>query len=115
MQTKKRRACLTLVLLLMLSISLPVRAYITCTEHVAQVIVHQDGNVYFMTDQTCTSNGWCMLSWSSASAMNQAYAMMLTAVAQGVPLVFAWGNITNCNALNQLYASPLYIVMQPAS
>jgi hypothetical protein len=38
-------------------------AYIACTENLKQVIVHQDGHVYFATDGTC-ANGWCMLNWN---------------------------------------------------
>jgi hypothetical protein len=83
-------------------------ANVDCTENVVAVIVHSDGAVYFQTDQTC-SGVWCQLNWTSASSVNQAYAMLLAAKARGVPLIFDWATITSCAQFNVFAASPGYV------
>ena len=87
-------------------------AYIGCTEKVTSIIVHSDGAIYFTTSQTCT-NGWCTLGWSSPSMISAAYALMLTAETQGLPLTFAWDNVPNCSTANATYASPDFVFLAP--
>jgi hypothetical protein len=87
-------------------------ADIYCTETVTNVIVDANGGIYFETNQTC--NGfWCQLSWSSPNPLNQGYAMLLSAQAQGVTLTFAWPNLANCSTANQVGASPDFISISP--
>jgi hypothetical protein len=66
-----------------------------------------NGNVYFTTTGTCAS--WCEISFATPAANNQAYAMLLTANAQGASVTFDWPNLTSCSTQNQVYASPGWI------
>ena len=86
------------------------QAYIACTETVTNIIMHSDGIVYFQTDQTCGAT-WCSLSGSSADMINKAYAMLLSAQAQGKKVTFAWENLPNCSTGNALYASPDFMTL----
>ena len=76
-----------------------------CSETVTAVVMHTNGNVYFNTSGTCVTN-WCQISFSSPTANNQAYALLLTAVASGQSVAFDWPNVTSCTQQNVLYASP---------
>jgi hypothetical protein len=76
------------------------------------VIVHQDGAIYFATDKAC-SNGWCMLNWASPTLVNQGYAMLMTAMAQGKLVYLAWDNMPHCNSVNAANASPDFMALSP--
>ena len=76
-----------------------------CVETVTHVVVHSSGNVYFMTDQTCSAN-WCEVNWG-AGAKN-GLAMLMTAQALGKKVEFQWPGITACTQPNVIFASPDY-------
>jgi hypothetical protein len=82
-------------------------ADVVCTENITNLFVHSNGNVYFTTTATCA--GWCEISFATPAANNQAYAMLLTANAQGAPVTFDGPNLTSCPTQNQVYASPGWI------
>lgn len=84
-------------------ISLNAHGGVYCNESVTQVIVHQDGGVYFQTDQTC-SDGWCKANWGAAS--RNAYAMLLTAKTTGRRLQMYWDALGACSQKNPALASP---------
>jgi hypothetical protein len=80
------------------------RADVGCTETVTAIIMHSNGNVYFTTSSTCTS--WCSVSFTTADGNKEAYAMLLSANAQGKTLWFDWPNLTSCSQTNATYAAP---------
>jgi hypothetical protein len=82
-------------------------ADVTCNETVTMIYMHSNGNVYFTTSSTCSS--WCEISFGTAAANNQAYAMLLSANAQGKTLYFDWPNLTSCSSQNQTYAIPGWV------
>ena len=82
-------------------------ADVTCTETVTNLFVHSNGNVYFTTSETCSS--WCEISFATSAANNQAYAMLLSAHFQGLPVIFDWPNLTSCSTLNAVYAIPGWV------
>src|SRR5580704_8638770 len=73
----------------------------TCTENVTGLISHTNGYVYFTTDQTCPS--WCQINFATPDANKEAYAMLLSANAQGKTIVFSWANLTSCSTHNPVY------------
>jgi hypothetical protein len=82
-----------------------------CTESVINVIVHTNGNIYFMTDKTCSGN-WCQLNLAAgnASVNKSAYAMLMTAMTTSKPISFQWDVISDCTQQNAIYTSPAYMV-----
>lgn len=92
----------------------PANADVTCTETIEPLIVHSDGTIFFTTSGTCISV-WCEINWSNTNLANQAYAMMLSAVNSGQPLVFDWPNISSCSVQNVYQASPTYIYVTAGS
>lgn len=84
-------------------LSLNAHGGVYCNEAVTQVIVHQDGGIYFQTDQTC-SHGWCRANWGAAS--RNAYAMLLTAKTTGRRLQMYWDALGACSQKNPAGASP---------
>ena len=92
-----------------LALSSEAQAGASCNEHVTSIIVHSNGNVYFMTDQTC-STSWCQVNWTTT---DKAYAMLLTAQAQGKTIYFYWDTVSSCSSTNPVYASPAYFSIGP--
>lgn len=98
-------------LALLMSFAGAAQAAVLCTESVVNVIVHTNGNIYFMTDKTC-SGSWCQLNLAGGDvAVNKsAYAMLLTAMTTAKPINFQWDVITDCTQQNAVYTSPAYLV-----
>lgn len=105
---KRIIACLAVVL----SSTFGGAAYadVNCAESVTNLIVHSNGNIYFQTNLTCSSN-WCQLNWSNSNLVNQGYAMLLSAQISGKAIVFDWPNIASCGVQNIIYASPSYMFL----
>ena len=80
-------------------------ADVWCTENITSLIVHDNGNIYLETDQTCISS-WCQISLSTPAANNNAYAMLLSAKMAGKKVTFEWGSLSSCAAQNPVYSSP---------
>jgi hypothetical protein len=87
---------------------LPSRADVLCSETIVHVIVHTDGIVYFSTNGACAVN-WCSLQLSTPAANSAAYALLLSAQAQGIPVLLYWFNLTSCSQQNPVYTSPAYV------
>jgi hypothetical protein len=84
-------------------------ADVVCNETVTMIYMHSNGNAYFTTNSTCIS--WCEVSFATPAANTQAYAMLLSANAQGKALFFDWPNLTSCATQNQTYAVPGWVGM----
>ncbi|MFL6660262.1 MAG: hypothetical protein ACJ8GW_19405 [Massilia sp.] len=80
-----------------------------CIETITHVILHENGNIYFNTDKTC-SQTWCQLNWNAAANKN-AYALLLTAQTTGRTVRLYWANLASCNDLQPTYASPNYMTL----
>ncbi len=82
-----------------------------CTESIVNVILHTNGNIYFMTDKTCSGN-WCQLNLKAGDVPTNknAYAMLLMAKAMSKPINFQWDTVTDCTQQNPVYASPAFMV-----
>lgn len=92
-----------------LAVSQPTIAAV-CNEKVTKVITHQDGNIYFQTDKTC-SGAWCMINWGTAEKNKQGYAMLITAKTSGASIDFQWPALNNCSLFNSFSASPEFMGM----
>jgi hypothetical protein len=86
-------------------------AGVTCTESVRSAILHSNGNVYFLTDQTC-NGAWCQIEWGTSERNKNALAMLLLAKATSKPISFYWSNLGSCSQANPVYTSPAYISME---
>jgi hypothetical protein len=98
--------------LVMSALSISTMSYAAgCVENVTNLIVHWNGGIYFQTSQTC-AQGWCQITFATTDANKHAYAMLLSAKMNSIPLLFAWPNLSSCSAQNATYASPEFIVLQ---
>lgn len=85
-------------------------AAVSCKETITKVIVHENGNVYFTTDQTCSgSQIWCQIDYSDPDQVSRAYSMLLTANTARKNVWFQWPDISSCTEINATHASPDYI------
>lgn len=96
------------ILLLLLSPS--AFSGVHCSEKATQVILHKDGQLYFMTDQTCSAH-WCQVKWTGQGDKDRLLSLLLTAQTTQKPLVFYWADIANCSQKNVVYSSPEYVVL----
>jgi hypothetical protein len=80
----------------------------SCAENIRSVILHANGNVYFLTDKTCNLS-WCQINWGSEASNKNALAMLLLAKATSKPVSFYWSNLPSCNDSNPTYGSPDYM------
>lgn len=97
--------------LIMASVGTSSAAGITCTESIRSAILHSNGNVYFLTDQTCNGS-WCQIEWGSSERNKNALAMLLLAKASAKPISFYWSNLNSCTQANPVYASPSYMSLE---
>lgn len=77
---------------------------VTCSEQVTYLILHENGSIFFETNQTCPN--WCELNFATAEQDDNGYAMLMAAKTQGISVDFDWPNISSCTAVNATYASP---------
>jgi hypothetical protein len=54
------------------------KAEAMCTEKITKSILHSNGQVYFQTDQTCSTN-WCQINWGSSANNKNGLAVLLSA------------------------------------
>jgi len=85
-------------------------AGVHCTEKVSLAIYHQNGDVYFQTDNTC-STGWCQINYGTAEKNKTGLAMLLSVKLAERPITFFWSGINSCSEKNVLYASPGYMML----
>ncbi|MBB3059890.1 hypothetical protein [Microbulbifer rhizosphaerae] len=98
---------LKFLLSLFLTMPLIANAGIHCAEDINAAILHQNGNIYFMSSQTCKN--WCQIKWSSEEDKNRAYSTLLTARTADREITFYWSSLSSCSDSNPTYASPEYM------
>jgi hypothetical protein len=86
-------------------------AGVTCTENIRSAILHSNGNVYFLSDQTCNA-AWCQIDWGTSEKNKNALAMLLLAKATSKPISFYWTNLNSCSEANPVYTSPSYMSLE---
>ncbi|MDR7049251.1 hypothetical protein J2X54_001699 [Duganella sp. 3397] len=96
--------------LLSLTLSAPARSGIDCLDKVTEVITHSNGRTFFVTQNAC-SNYWCEIK-GDTTFVKQAYATLLLAKATSGTILFRWQNLTSCDAKNEGYAVPEFIVLK---
>ncbi len=85
-------------------------AGVHCTEKVTMAILHQNGDIYFQTDNTCSAH-WCQINWGTPEKNKNGLAMLLSAKLSERPLTFYWGSLNACSEKNPVYKSPEYVMM----
>ena len=83
-------------------------AGVTCNENITSTILHSNGNVYFLSDKTCTTS-WCQINWGTDDKNKKGLAMLLLAKATSKPVTFNWPNLNACTEANPVYTSPPYM------
>ena len=81
-------------------------------EYVDELIVHNNGNVYFKTTKSCPN--WCLVNpnWSSEQK-DRAYAMLLAAYSSSKPLTLYWPQHTsNCQNQVAVYSIPELFMLE---
>ena len=102
--------CLLLAATACFSASLS-HAAASCVENVTMAILHSNGNVYFTTDQTCSTT-WCQVDWGTAEKNKNALAALLMAKMGDLSMEFYWPNIQACSDKNAVYSSPAYMMLK---
>ncbi|OWQ87007.1 hypothetical protein CDN99_20145 [Roseateles aquatilis] len=87
-----------------------VNAGVHCTEKIRSAILHENGEVYFETDNTC-NGAWCQVAWGTSERKKNALAMLLSAKLAERPVTFYWPTLNACSEKNVVYASPGYMVL----
>jgi hypothetical protein len=85
-------------------------AGVHCTERISQAILHENGDIYFQTDNTC-NGAWCQIKWGTPEKNKNALAMLLSAKLAERPITFYWTGINACSEKNAVYASPGYMML----
>jgi len=82
-------------------------AGVHCAEEINAAILHKNGNIYFMSSQTCKN--WCQINWGTEEDKNRAYSTLLAARTADREVTFYWSSLSNCSDSNPTYASPEYM------
>ncbi|MEP0176626.1 MAG: hypothetical protein ABJH28_09220 [Paraglaciecola sp.] len=96
----------TAILLTLFISSFCSHAAVSCKENILDLVVHNNGNVYFSTDNTCPN--WCLADLGSEKNNDRAYALLLAARTKGEALMMRW-DLAACSENNASYAKPSYI------
>lgn len=88
--------------------SIQVFAAADCKEQIEDLVIHNNGNIYFSTNLTCPH--WCQLDMGGEKQTDRAYSMLLAARVKGEGLMFRWNSaITSCSQDNPRYTKPTYV------
>lgn len=102
---------LTVAMVLTASLHAPLAsAGVHCTEKISQAILHENGDIYFQTDNTC-NGAWCQIKWGTPEKNKNALAMLLSAKVADRSITFYWNGLTTCSEKNPVYTSPGYMML----
>lgn len=93
-----------------LTVPAPASSAVDCFDKVTEVIAHSNGRTFFVSQNAC-SNYWCEIK-GDTTFVRQAYATLLLAKATSATVLFRWPNLTSCDAKNEGYAMPEFIVLK---
>ncbi len=95
------------LMLLSISLSCTALAGVTCEEKVDKVRVHSNGGIYIFTEKACS--GRCLLQWDSEDKKESGLAALLAARAAEKAVTMHWPDLTSCDDVNVMDASPNFI------